>query len=57
MEDGRFKNTIIVMTSNVGAKYIQKTSSLGFQTMSVKTLITHNEEKLKMKFQKFRQVY
>jgi ATP-dependent Clp protease ATP-binding subunit ClpC len=29
-----FKNTIIVMTSNVGAKYIQKTSSLGFQTSS-----------------------
>ena len=27
-----FKNTIIVMTSNVGAKYIQKTTTLGFQT-------------------------
>jgi ATP-dependent Clp protease ATP-binding subunit ClpC len=29
-----FKNTIIIMTSNVGAKYIQKASSLGFQTQS-----------------------
>jgi ATP-dependent Clp protease ATP-binding subunit ClpC len=27
-----FKNAIIVMTSNVGAKYIQNTTSLGFQT-------------------------
>lgn len=42
LEDGRltdsngrvvsFRNTIIVMTSNVGAKYIQKNTSFGFST-------------------------
>ena len=43
-----FKNTIIVMTSNVGAKYIQKTSSLGFQTMSEEDAnYTTMKEKLK----------
>ena len=43
-----FKNTIIVMTSNVGAKYIQKTSSLGFQTTSEEEANYNNmKEKLK----------
>ena len=28
-----FKNTIVIMTSNVGAKYIQKSSALGFQAL------------------------
>ena len=27
-----FKNTIIIMTSNIGARFIQKKASLGFQT-------------------------
>jgi ATP-dependent Clp protease ATP-binding subunit ClpC len=27
-----FKNTIIIMTSNIGARFIQKKSSLGFQS-------------------------
>ncbi len=43
-----FKNTIIVMTSNVGAKFIQKTSSLGFQTVSEEDAnYSHMKEKLK----------
>jgi len=43
-----FKNTIIVMTSNVGAKFIQKTSSLGFQTVSEEDAnYTHMKDKLK----------
>ncbi|MGA0241729.1 MAG: ATP-dependent Clp protease ATP-binding subunit [Candidatus Marinamargulisbacteria bacterium] len=43
-----FKNTIIIMTSNVGAKYIQKTSSLGFQTTSEEDANYKNlKEKLK----------
>ena len=43
-----FKNTIIVMTSNVGAKYIQKTSSFGFQTTSEEEANYNNmKEKLK----------
>jgi hypothetical protein len=27
-----FKNTIIIMTSNIGARFIQKKSSMGFQS-------------------------
>ena len=43
-----FKNTIIIMTSNVGAKYIQKTTSLGFQTVSEDEANYNNmKEKLK----------
>ena len=43
-----FKNTIIVMTSNVGAKYIQKTSTLGFQTVSEEDAnYSHMKDKLK----------
>ena len=46
LEDGRltdsngrtvsFRNTIVVMTSNVGAKYIQKTTSFGFSASKEK---------------------
>ena len=31
-----FKNTIIIMTSNIGARYIQKRASMGFQTTDAK---------------------
>ena len=31
-----FKNTILIMTSNIGARYIQKRSSLGFQSPDTK---------------------
>ena len=31
-----FKNTIIIMTSNIGARYIQKKASVGFQSPDVK---------------------
>jgi len=42
-----FKNTIIVMTSNVGAKFIQKTSTLGFQTVSEEDAnYSHMKQKL-----------
>ncbi|HEX5069527.1 MAG TPA: ATP-dependent Clp protease ATP-binding subunit [Vicinamibacterales bacterium] len=30
-----FKNTILIMTSNIGARFIQKKASLGFQTADV----------------------
>ena len=30
-----FKNTIVIMTSNIGARYIQKQASLGFQSADV----------------------
>src|SRR6059036_3831127 len=30
-----FKNTIIIMTSNIGARFIQKKSSLGFQSSEI----------------------
>jgi ATP-dependent Clp protease ATP-binding subunit ClpC len=33
-----FKNTIIIMTSNIGARFIQKKSSLGFQTADAKEI-------------------
>jgi ATP-dependent Clp protease ATP-binding subunit ClpC len=55
-EDGRltdsfgrkvdFKNTIIIMTSNVGAELIRKTSSLGFKV--VKEEISYEEMKEKL---------
>ena len=31
-----FKNTIVIMTSNIGARYIQKRASVGFQSPDVK---------------------
>ncbi len=55
-EDGRltdsfgrkvdFKNTVIIMTSNVGAELIRKTGSLGFKTQ--KEEITYQEMKEKL---------
>jgi ATP-dependent Clp protease ATP-binding subunit ClpC len=33
-----FKNTIIIMTSNIGARYIQKKASLGFQSADAKEI-------------------
>jgi len=33
-----FKNTIIIMTSNIGARFIQKRSSLGFQTSDAREI-------------------
>ena len=33
-----FKNTIIIMTSNIGARYIQKKASLGFQTSDAREI-------------------
>jgi ATP-dependent Clp protease ATP-binding subunit ClpC len=48
MDDGRltdgkgrqvdFKNTIIIMTSNIGARFIQKKASLGFQSADTGTI-------------------
>ncbi len=55
-EDGRltdsfgrkvdFRNTVVIMTSNVGAELIRKTSSLGFKTQ--KEEITYQEMKEKL---------
>jgi ATP-dependent Clp protease ATP-binding subunit ClpC len=33
-----FKNTIIIMTSNIGARFIQKKASMGFQTSDSKEI-------------------
>jgi ATP-dependent Clp protease ATP-binding subunit ClpC len=33
-----FKNTIIIMTSNIGARFIQKKSSMGFQTADINAI-------------------
>jgi ATP-dependent Clp protease ATP-binding subunit ClpC len=33
-----FKNTILIMTSNIGARFIQKKASMGFQTPDVKEI-------------------
>ncbi len=33
-----FKNTIVIMTSNIGARFIQKKSSLGFQTSDAREI-------------------
>src|SRR4026209_2349031 len=33
-----FKNTIIIMTSNIGARFIQKKSSMGFQSSDMSTI-------------------
>ena len=33
-----FKNTIVIMTSNIGARYIQKKASMGFQSSDVKEI-------------------
>ena len=33
-----FKNTIIIMTSNIGARYIQKKASVGFQSSEAREI-------------------
>ncbi len=33
-----FKNTILIMTSNIGARFIQKKASMGFQTPDLKEI-------------------
>jgi len=33
-----FKNTIVIMTSNIGARYIQKQASMGFQSADIKDI-------------------
>ena len=33
-----FKNTIVIMTSNIGARYIQKKASVGFQSPDIKEI-------------------
>src|SRR6187431_2916720 len=33
-----FKNTIVIMTSNIGARFIQKKASMGFQTSDSETI-------------------
>ncbi|HXT70849.1 MAG TPA: ATP-dependent Clp protease ATP-binding subunit [Vicinamibacterales bacterium] len=33
-----FKNTILIMTSNIGARFIQKKASMGFQTADLKEI-------------------
>jgi ATP-dependent Clp protease ATP-binding subunit ClpC len=33
-----FKNTILIMTSNIGARFIQKKASMGFQTSDLKEI-------------------
>src|SRR3569832_353253 len=40
-----FKNTIIIMTSNIGARFIQKKSSLGFQSNDTLTIDKSVSEK------------
>jgi len=39
-----FKNTIIVMTSNIGAKHLQKQQGLGFQTSDENMILDKMEE-------------
>jgi ATP-dependent Clp protease ATP-binding subunit ClpC len=42
-----FKNTIIVMTSNIGAKHLQKQQGLGFQTSDENMVLDKMEELVK----------
>jgi ATP-dependent Clp protease ATP-binding subunit ClpC len=59
MDDGRitdstgrtvdFKNTLIIMTSNVGAKLIEKSASFGFSTPNEEELAKSDYEKMKEK--------
>ncbi len=39
-----FKNTILIMTSNIGARFLQKRSSLGFQAPSEEATLAKTEE-------------
>ena len=55
LEDGRltdskgrtvdFRNTVVIMTSNVGAEMLKKGSTLGFQTPGVRTELRKYERK------------
>jgi len=42
-----FKNTIIIMTSNIGARFLEKRSSLGFQSSSVEAAAAKMEDLVK----------
>ena len=41
-----FKNTILIMTSNIGARYIQKKASLGFQSSDAKEVSKNINDKV-----------
>lgn len=41
-----FKNTIIVMTSNIGSQYVQKMESIGFHTNSASVEYMHAKDKV-----------
>ena len=41
-----FKNTIIVMTSNIGAKHLQKREGLGFQSSKDENIVLEKMEEL-----------
>lgn len=41
-----FKNTIIVMTSNIGSQYIQKMETIGFHNNTQETEYTHMKDKV-----------
>jgi len=44
-----FKNTIIIMTSNVGSKYIEKETSFGFVSDSKKETVVYDTMKAKLR--------
>ncbi|OFW17763.1 MAG: ATP-dependent Clp protease ATP-binding subunit ClpC [Acidobacteria bacterium RIFCSPLOWO2_02_FULL_59_13] len=39
-----FKNTIVIMTSNIGARFLQKQGKMGFQPPAVETIGAQNED-------------
>jgi ATP-dependent Clp protease ATP-binding subunit ClpB len=41
-----FKNTIIIMTSNIGSQYIQKMETMGFHSHTQETEYSHMKEKV-----------
>ncbi len=41
-----FKNTVIIMTSNIGSQHIQKMQSMGFSAFSEQEDYTHTKEKV-----------
>ncbi|MFA5933938.1 MAG: AAA family ATPase [Candidatus Paceibacterota bacterium] len=41
-----FKNTIIILTSNIGSQYIQKMESIGFSNATTKDEYAHTKEKV-----------
>ena len=42
-----FKNTIVIMTSNIGARFLEKRSSMGFQSPSIEATQTKMEDLVK----------